>query len=87
MVRTMLWAPLALLSTLTPFVNADVKFTSPSAGATVTGGSAITIEWTDSGDSPAITDLASYELFLCAGGNDATSYVSMRNWTTGQVEG
>jgi hypothetical protein len=63
-----------LLATLVPCVFADVKFTSPAAGATVSGPT-ISIEWEESGNPPAITDLASYQLFLCAGGNDPSSFV------------
>jgi hypothetical protein len=65
-----------LLATLVPFVSADVKFTSPAAGATVTGPT-ISISWEESGTSPHISDLASYQLFLCAGGNDASNYVNL----------
>src|SRR5271156_2838217 len=63
-----------LLATLVPCVFADVKFTSPAAGATVSGPT-ISIEWEESGNPPEIADLASYQLFLCAGGNDPSSYV------------
>jgi hypothetical protein len=64
-----------LLATLVPFVFADVKFTSPAAGVTVTGPT-ISISWEESGTSPKISDLASYQLFLCAGGNDVSNYVN-----------
>jgi hypothetical protein len=63
-----------LLVTLVPRVFADVKFTSPAAGATVSGPT-ISIEWEESGTLPKIADLASYQLFLCAGGNDQSSFV------------
>jgi hypothetical protein len=63
-----------LLAILVPCVFADVKFTSPAAGATVSGPT-ISIEWEESGDAPKIADLASYQLFLCAGGNDQSSFV------------
>lgn len=33
------------------------------------------IEWKDSGDSPPLDSLLSYQLFLCAGGNKDGSYV------------
>ncbi|ORX98111.1 beta-1,6-glucan boisynthesis protein-like protein [Clohesyomyces aquaticus] len=72
----MLWAPLAFLAAVT-FVSADVEFTSPKAGATLTGGTAITVEWKDSGDSPAITDLTTYQLFLCAGGNEPGTFIDL----------
>lgn len=63
-----------LLVTLVPRVFADVKFTSPAAGATVSGPT-ISIEWEESGNLPKIADFASYQLFLCAGGNDQSSFV------------
>jgi hypothetical protein len=63
-----------LLATLVPCVFADVKFISPAAGATVTAPT-ISIEWEDSGNPPQIADLASYQLFLCAGGNEQSSFV------------
>jgi hypothetical protein len=64
-----------LLATLVPSVFADVKFTSPAAGDTVTLPT-ISISWEDSGASPPISALASYQLFLCAGGNDVSNYVT-----------
>ena len=66
---------LILFNTLNPFVFADVEFTQPKAGATLEGGSTITIKWEDSGDKPRIKDLTTYEIFLCAGGNEVADYV------------
>lgn len=66
---------LILLITLNPFVLADVEFTQPKPGATLEGGSTITIRWEDSGDKPRIKDLTNYEIFLCAGGNEQEDYV------------
>ena len=63
-----------LLATLVPYVLADVKFTSPAAGSSISGPS-ISISWEESGTTPKIADLASYQLFLCAGGNDETNFV------------
>ena len=70
MILRSLW----LLATLTPYVFADVEFTSPKPGATLKAG-AITIEWKDSGETPPLDTLLSYQLFLCAGGNEGSSYV------------
>ena len=67
---------LALLAAITPFALADIEFTSPTAGAKLTGGGSISIEWQDSGSAPSISDLTTYQLFLCAGGNDDTTFVS-----------
>lgn len=58
-------------------ILADVEFTSPEAGGTEDGGSQLSIKWKDSGDDPKLSDLVSYQLFLCAGGNDASDYVSL----------
>ena len=69
---------LLLLAAVAPYALADVEFTSPSAGATLQGGSTIKVAWKDSGTKPAISDLQGYQLFLCAGGNDANSFVCGR---------
>lgn len=66
---------LYLLAAVAPFAFADVKFTVPAAGAPIPAGGTFAVEWKDSGVAPSISDLASYQLFLCAGGNDASSFV------------
>jgi len=73
----MLFNLLYLLAAVAPFAFADVKFTTPAAGAPVPAGGTFAVEWTDSGSAPSIADLASYQLFLCAGGNDASSFVRL----------
>jgi hypothetical protein len=70
--------PFAAVAALIPFASAGIKFTSPAAGTTLTAGTAIEVKWEEGGDGPKIADLLSYELFLCAGGNDEGSYVSGR---------
>ncbi|KAL8927568.1 MAG: hypothetical protein Q9208_002375 [Pyrenodesmia sp. 3 TL-2023] len=65
---------LILLATLSSFALADVQFTSPAAGATLQAGKPIKAEWKDSGDGTPLTDLKTYTLFLCAGGNEAESF-------------
>ena len=65
---------LALLAALLPFALADVDFTSPDAGQSISG-LTLDIKWKDSGDEPKLSELATYQMFLCAGGNDATEYV------------
>jgi hypothetical protein len=70
--------PLAAVAALIPFASAGIKFTSPEAGTTLKAGTAIEVKWEEGGDGPKIADLLSYELFLCAGGSDAGSYVSGR---------
>lgn len=64
-----------LLAAVAPHAFADVEFTTPSAGATEAGGQVLKVAWKESGTSPPISDLLTYQLFLCAGGNDATSFV------------
>ncbi|EXJ59570.1 hypothetical protein A1O7_03716 [Cladophialophora yegresii CBS 114405] len=70
------------------FVRADVQVVSPQAGDTITGLN-LAIQWKDSGEAPAISQLANYQLFLCAGGNDESDYiplatlVSAGTYTTG----
>ena len=73
---------LALLAAVTPYAFADVEFTSPSAGASAVGGALLQIAWKESGTAPPITQLQSYQLFLCAGGNDDGSFVRIgSSWT------
>ncbi|KAI6246865.1 Cell wall synthesis protein KRE9 [Erysiphe necator] len=50
-------------------VHAYPQITSPAAGASIGGGTTFTVTWAESGDSPMITDLNSYELFLYTGSN------------------
>ncbi|KIW05872.1 uncharacterized protein PV09_03072 [Verruconis gallopava] len=59
------------------FAIADVKFTSPAAGSSHAGGGSLQVTWEDSGTAPALSDLTTYQLFLCAGGNDASSIVQL----------
>ncbi|PMD40742.1 hypothetical protein L207DRAFT_554394 [Hyaloscypha variabilis F] len=62
---------LSLLVACLPLALADVKFTVPAASASVAGGTAFTVTWTDSGSAPSISDLTSYQLFLESGSNTA----------------
>lgn len=66
---------LVLLTSAAPFAFADVKFTTPAPAAQLIAGSALSVGWIDSGSAPSVSDLASYQVFLCAGGNDASSFV------------
>ncbi|KAF2673132.1 hypothetical protein BT63DRAFT_147000 [Microthyrium microscopicum] len=74
-------SPLTLLTTFLTIVLADVKFTAPVAGAVIPAGS-LQIKWTESGDLPAITKFISYQLFLCAGGNDDGTIIQLFPITT-----
>lgn len=71
MILRSLW----LLATLTPYIFADVEFTAPKPGASVKAGGPLTIEWKDSGEIPPLDTFLSYQLFLCAGGNEDGTYV------------
>lgn len=69
-----------LAASLIPFTIADVKFTSVTGGDALTvgyGPSPITVEWTESGNGPKLSELESYILDLCAGTND--NFVSTKN--------
>ncbi len=48
---------------------ADVKFSTPAAGASLPGGTAFIVTWADSGVAPSISDLLTYQLFLFSGSN------------------
>lgn len=65
---------LLALSSLLSSTLADVSVTSPAPGDTITGLS-LEIEWKDSGKTPKLADLASYQIFLCAGGNTDANFV------------
>ncbi|KAF2705541.1 hypothetical protein K504DRAFT_353450, partial [Pleomassaria siparia CBS 279.74] len=78
---------LVALTALVPLVSADVEFTSPDAGAILEGGVAITVEWQESKDTPLITDLSTYQLFLCMGGNDAATMLTAPGAKTFTVTG
>ncbi|KAL6710970.1 Cell wall synthesis protein kre9 precursor [Coniothyrium glycines] len=80
MARLML--PVAALVAIAPMVSAGISFTSPKAGAALTAGTAITVQWEDGGTGPAITDLLTYELFLCAGGQKDTEQAVLIPITT-----
>ncbi|KAL8806750.1 MAG: hypothetical protein Q9182_001148 [Xanthomendoza sp. 2 TL-2023] len=66
-----------LVLTILQLTVANVQFTSPAAGTTLTAGKPITAKWKDSGDGTALTDLTTYTLFLCAGGNDDASFINL----------
>lgn len=68
--------PLAAVAALAPVVSAGIKFTKPAAGATLDAGTAIEVAWQEGGTGPKLTELLTYELFLCIGGNDAADQVS-----------
>jgi hypothetical protein len=61
---------------------ADVFFTSPSPGEVFNADTAFSVSWVESGFSPPIADLTSYQLFLCAGGNDVASIIQLATITS-----
>lgn len=65
-----------LAAALVSFTLAEVQVTSPAPGDTITGLS-LEIEWKDNGKTPKIADLASYQVFLCAGGNTDANFVRL----------
>lgn len=74
--------PLAALAALAPFVSAGISFVSPKAGATLTAGTSIDVKWEEGGTGPKLTELLSYELFLCAGGQDGPDQAVLLPITT-----
>ena len=58
-----------------PFAYADVKFTSPAAGATFPAGSQITVTWADSGVAPPLSSLSGYSILLMVGGDTVATSV------------
>ncbi|RVX74815.1 hypothetical protein B0A52_01092 [Exophiala mesophila] len=65
-----------LTALLASYTLADVAILSPKPGDTITGLS-LDIEWEDSGKTPALKDLASFQVFLCAGGNTDANYIQL----------
>lgn len=53
---------------------ADVEVTNPRPGDSIVG-LTFNTEWQESGIAPLLSEFASYQLFLCAGGNDETTYM------------
>jgi len=68
----MRWTPGALLA-LASVALADPEFTKPEAGGSIKGVS-VQAEWKDSGDGVALTDLTTFDLSLCWGGNDVGEF-------------
>ncbi|KAB8200727.1 Ser-Thr-rich glycosyl-phosphatidyl-inositol-anchored membrane family protein [Aspergillus parasiticus SU-1] len=48
---------------------ADVEFIAPARGTIMKAGDVVTAHWKDSGESPRISELVQYDLYLCAGGD------------------
>jgi hypothetical protein len=74
-----------IIAPLAPFfvlVQADVLFTAPPLGLVHHVGTPLTMAWIESGAFPLITDLTSYELSLCAGGNDPTTILQLATIAT-----
>ncbi|TKA31360.1 hypothetical protein B0A50_02205 [Salinomyces thailandicus] len=67
---------LSLLAALSAFAYADVEFTQPKAGSSQTVGT-LSMKWQDSGDTPSIDDLTTYQIFLMVGGNDAATMLQL----------
>lgn len=77
-----LFISLVALAALAPLASAGISFTEPAAGAKLTAGTALTVKWKEGGEGPSISDLQSYQLFLMAGGNEATEQIQLAVITT-----
>jgi len=69
--------PLVAAAALVPLASAGIKWISPEAGATLTAGTAISVEWEDDGKEPKLADMLTYQLSLMAGGNKVDTFVSL----------
>ncbi|KAF4213105.1 hypothetical protein CNMCM8980_000468 [Aspergillus fumigatiaffinis] len=56
---------------LLPCTLADVDFTVPTIGTHFKAGDVVTAHWRESGQSPRISELSQYDLYLYAGGDTA----------------
>ena len=70
--RSVLYSLTTLL--LSTICRADVGFSSPAAGQTISG-STIDVEFAEGSGKPSINDFTTYTLQLCAGGNAEKDYV------------
>ena len=61
-----------MLTAFATLAKAGIHFTLPKAGDKLTAGDAIKVEWEEKGSGPGPDDLTTYQLFLCAGPNDAS---------------
>ncbi|KAF7889085.1 hypothetical protein EAF00_009385 [Botryotinia globosa] len=50
-----------------PFAIAYPTFSAPAAAAVETAATPFTVTWADNGDAPAIADITTYQLDVCAG--------------------
>ena len=71
-----------LLAALSPYVLADVSFTTPAAGAQIPVG-LLSVVWADSGVAPALSTLSTYTLSLMIGGNDAATMSALTDIAAG----
>jgi hypothetical protein len=69
-------APLAVCAALITLARAGIVFTKPKASDKLTAGTAIEVEWKEGGSGPSLADIATFDVVLCAGGNDVNSIVS-----------
>lgn len=74
-------APLTVLTAFATLAKAGIHFTSPKGGDKLTAGDAIKVEWEEKGSGPGPDDLTTYQLFLCAGPNDASDANTIVGYT------
>ncbi|CAI6337204.1 unnamed protein product [Periconia digitata] len=86
-------APLAIFVALSGVVNAGIQITKPASGIVAKAGSALEVEWKEGGTGPALADLDTFTVDLCAGSNDdpvcglAVIAASQKFSTLGHAEG
>jgi len=65
-------------ATLLSLACADLGFTSP-LGGDVIDGTVVTWSWAPTGVGPNASNIACYNVYLCAGGNKPKTYVRQRH--------
>jgi len=78
-----LLAQLTVFTALTSLATAGIQITKPKAGDKFKAGQSLQVEWKEGGSGPAIADLDTFEVFLCAGPNDPkdTNTIVRRLWS------
>ncbi|TEY71093.1 hypothetical protein BOTCAL_0102g00170 [Botryotinia calthae] len=62
-----------VLVAFAPFAIAYPTFSAPAAAAVETAATPFTVSWADNGDAPAIADITTYQLDVCAGSSTGSN--------------
>ncbi|PKY06006.1 hypothetical protein P168DRAFT_317508 [Aspergillus campestris IBT 28561] len=64
-------------------VLADVEFVVPTTGTIFKAGDVVTAHWRDTGRFPRISDLTTYDLYLCTGGDTPGTHTELSTLVQG----